>query len=300
MALAAAVLLCGHCHAQWLTQGAAVRSDAVETTESGEIDWGDGFYYASGEGVVPSPEEEANRARALLKAKGYAKMRAIANLRMAVDGTAISYKATGRDCIAGDVELRQTIEGYVANVEIVGERHLVDGGDTTVVVTVRAPMRGTNGIGTMILRSRSARQLAITTKPGDLSVEKTGDTRVSSVQPGSKGPFTSLIVDCSTFGLQRAMSPRIRRADGTEVWGTMKVDRVALQERGIAAYARTLEEAKRNPRTGSNPLLIKAIGRAGGRFMCDPVISDADADLAILANDSAGFLDKCNVVLIVD
>ncbi len=287
------------CRAQWLLQGDASRSGMTDKIGSGEIDWGSGFYYASGEGVVPPPEEEPNRARALLKARGYAKMKAVADLRMAIDGTTISYRASGRDCMAKDTTLRQTIEGYVSNVEVVGERQQVQAGDTIVIVTVRAPMYGRGGIGYSMLKSRAGKELTAA-QPGDVGIERRGDQKASTVQPSAKGPFTSLIVDCLNLGVQRAVSPKIRRADGSEVWGAVGVDPDTLQERGIVAYASSVDEARRAPLAGTNPLVITAAGRAGGRFWCDAVISDPDAERVLHENQVSHFLDKCNVIFVVD
>jgi len=298
-ALVTLALAASPCIAQWTARSDTAKSNLVEKIGSGEIDWGGGYYYASGESLVPSPEEEPNRARALLKAKGYAKMRAVADLRMAIDGTAVSHRAAGRDCITRDADLRQTIEGYVANVEIVSEQERADGSETSVVVTVRAPMFGANGVGSAIVKSRSARDL-LEGRSSDFSIERRGDAKASTIQPSAKGPFTSLIVDCSGFEVWPAISPRIRRADGSEVWGTMSVDPDVLQARGTVGYARTVDDARRNPRAGSNPLILKAIGRAGGRHMCDAVISDADADRTLQENISPRFLDKCNVLFVVD
>lgn len=298
-ALVALALASSQCAAQWTARGDSTRSDLVEKIGSGEIDWGSGYYYASGESLVPSPEEEPNRARALLKAKGYAKMRAVADLRMAIDGTTVSHKAAGRDCITKDADLRQTVEGYVANVEIVSELERADGAETTVVVTVRAPIFGANGVGSAIVKSRSARDL-LEGRSNDVSIERRGDPKASTIQPSARGPFTSLIVDCSGFDVRRAVSPKIRRADGSEVWGTTSVDPDVLQERGTVGYARTVDDARRNPRAGSNPLILRAIGRAGGRYMCDAIISDADADRALQESISPRFLEKCDVLFVVD
>ena len=85
--------------------------------ENSKIDWTNLVYIATGDGAMPSPKEESNRGRAYLKAKEYAKMAAIANLYMAIEGTTISYEATGKDFMA-DATIKQKIDGYVKNVQI--------------------------------------------------------------------------------------------------------------------------------------------------------------------------------------
>lgn len=114
------------------------------------------------------------------------------------------------------------------------------------------------------------------------------------------GPYTSLIVNTLGLKVQRAMSPKICRTDGSEVWGTVNVDYDFLEDHGIVAYTRSLDDARKNERAGDNPLIIKAIGRAGGKFYCNPVVENADAKLLLDENGKSQFLDKFNVIFVVD
>lgn len=132
--------------------------------------------------------------------------------------------------------------------------------------------------------------------------ESTAQTQpAASAKPSEPGqPYTSVIVDATGLALDRCMSPKIRRANGSEVWGTVKVDLDFVAERGIVGYAKTMEEAKKCDRCGSNPMIIKAVARAGGNFRSDPVLTDADADLLVAENKVGKFLDKFNVIFIKD
>jgi len=96
------------------------------------------------------------------------------------------------------------------------------------------------------------------------------------------------------------MSPKIRKSDGAEVWGTVKVDPDFVEDHGIVGYAKTIDEARKCDRCGANPLIIKAIGRAGGAFHSDPIISDADAKLLLDEDTKGKFLDKFDVIFIKD
>ena len=122
----------------------------------------------------------------------------------------------------------------------------------------------------------------------------------SQPPPPQAGPFTSLVVDTLGLKVDRAMSPKIRRADGSEVWGTVKVDHDFVADHGVVVYARSVEDAKKNARAGANPLVVKAIDRAGGQFHCDAVINDADAKLILDENAKTKFLDGYKVVFVVD
>lgn len=123
----------------------------------------------------------------------------------------------------------------------------------------------------------------------------------ASAKPSEPGnPYTSVIIDATGLGLDRCMSPKIRRSNGSEVWGTVKVDIEFVEDHGIVGYARTMDEAKKCDRCGSNPMVIKAIARAGGNFRSDPVLSDADADLLLAEEKLGKFLEKFNVIFIKD
>jgi len=273
-------------------------------TEDSRIDWTNNLFVATGEGIMPPPREEPNRARAYLKAKGYARMAAIANLLMAIEGTSINFEATGKDYMEEAV-IRQKIEGFVRNVTVVAEERKLIEGDTVIIVKVQSPMYGARAPGTVLMKK--AIEMETTAPPAEVTVDKTLDARLPSnyprISPGPSAPgkpYTSLIIDTTGFALDRCMSPKIRRGDGTEVWGTVKVDPELVLEKGIVSYAVSLSAAKNNARCGSNPLIVRAIGCAGGRFNSDPVVSDADAELIASENALSGFLDKLNVIIVED
>lgn len=279
----------------------------IEKTKDGSIDWTKGMLYASGEGVMPSVSDEPNRAKAYLKAKGYARMQAIAHLLMLIKGTAISYEGLGKDYMAQDETLRQRIEGFVRGVEILDEKKTTVDGDTMVTVTVGTRMYGKGAPGSAFLEKLSEdaqAESAGTVKPAPVRVDTArlpkapADAIVSP--PNQVGPFTSVIVDCRAYNVQRAMSPKIRRADGSEVWGTVRVDPDFVNETGILSYARNIQMARGCSRCGSNPLIVRAVGRAGGAAMCDVVITDEDAARLLAENGKTKFLDQLKVIFLVD
>ncbi|MCE5200000.1 MAG: hypothetical protein ABFD54_15375 [Armatimonadota bacterium] len=117
-------------------------------------------------------------------------------------------------------------------------------------------------------------------------------------KPSDPGkPYTSLIVDATGLGLERSMSPKVRKDDGSEVWGTVKVDYDFIEEHGLVAYASSLEDAMKNDRCGENPMVVKAVG-VMGKQTSDPLVAAQDANLIIDENKKSGFLDKLNVVFV--
>lgn len=286
------------CLAQIFIQNDTRKSDIVDQLQNAQIDWSNEFYYASGEGVLPKASEEPDRTKAYNKAKGYGKMKAITNLLMAIEGTAVSYKAVGRDYLSKDMQLRQSIEGYAGNAEIVGEKQQSEGMETVVIVTIKVPMYDSRGVGTAILKARFQRDSSPDKPTSGLAIEKRSETK-TTISNDMKGPFTALIVDCNGMRIDRVLHPMIRRVDGSEILGgSLKLD--YLQNHGIVAYARTVEDARQKNRAGANPLVVRAIGRSGGRFMCDPIISDTDAEHILQENQSSRFLDRFDVIFSID
>ena len=122
----------------------------------------------------------------------------------------------------------------------------------------------------------------------------------SKFRKAKEAAYTSVIIDTLGLGVARSMSPKILRQDGTEVWGTVKVDYGFLADHGIVAYARTMGEAYANSRAGDNPLVLRAVKRGPSPFKCDAVLSDHDADYLIAENHRAGFLKDYRLIFLVD
>lgn len=281
--------------------------------DNAKIDWTNLVYIATGSGAMPSAKEEPNRARAKLKAKDYAKMDAVANLLMAIEGTAISYESTGKDYMA-NTTIKMKIEGFVRNVQISRSWDEAEGDDKIVMVEMRAPMYGSSSPGRVFMEEAVKAEEKPT--PPDSPVETVVETNVKVVLKPDKvvktttsltiapsvesKPYTGLIVDCSGYKIDRCMSPKIRKQDGSEVWGTVRANYDLVLDKGIVAYTTSLAEARKHPRAGANPLVIAACGRAGGRFYSDPIITDANANLLDAENGKCGFLDRLNVVFVKD
>jgi hypothetical protein len=137
-----------------------------------------------------------------------------------------------------------------------------------------------------------------------LTAAGTGGAKLDEARAdtAAAGACTSVVVDATGLKLDKCMSPRLVRQDGTVVWGTFakltEEQYSMLQERGMAAYVATLEEARSNSRAGSRPLLIKAVATAGAGLKSDVVISDADAQQLLAENEKGKFLDAFNVILV--
>lgn len=108
--------------------------------------------------------------------------------------------------------------------------------------------------------------------------------------------FTSLVIDCREFDVNRSMCPEVRTEAGDVLYPDYKnppsVDFV--ETNGLVAYARELSGTKRS---GSTPLVVKAIGIAGTANQA-AIVSDEDREIILAAEKSGHFLAKWNVVFL--
>ncbi len=296
-----------------------------KVTDRGRIDWGKGELVATGLGAIPN--DEPNSAKAYLRARGFAKLDALRNLLMVIDHVRIDSQTTGADYEAKSDEIRAEVKGIIRGARVVAEKRIPMGNSTMIEVTVETPMYGEDSVASAFLPEvvernhasvyRIPEQTGASVAPEPLrNVERSSilppvklmsPSLLHGIDPGAQygvthpgEPVTSLIIDARGAKVGRCMSPKIRRVDGGEVWGSVNVDPDYVIEHGIVSYAHSISEARRSERTGSNPLIVRAVGGAGARFVDDAVVSDEDAEAFMAANKQDGFLDKFHVVFIVD
>lgn len=264
--------------------------------DKGKIGWQYGVIYGKGVGAIPT--NEPNKAKAYLKARRYAVMTALENLLMVTDRVRVDATAYAEDFEAKSERIRTEVRGFVKGAEVVHEQTITLNGAPAVEVTMAVRMYGDEGLS-RILMPEIAAQSSTNTAPVPV-VTKAVAPAVPDAARADSTAYTSVIIDTRGFGIRPAMSPKIRRQDGSEVWGTVDASVDFVIEQGIVVYAKTLEEAKANRRAGSNPLVLKAIGYAKTPGRCDPVLSDNDARLLLTANENSGFLNQYRVIFVVD
>lgn len=112
--------------------------------------------------------------------------------------------------------------------------------------------------------------------------------------------FTSVIIDARGLAVSASMSPTIS-ADGQEIFpgpGAGDIDPNFVINQGITAYVYgSLDDALRNTRAGSTPLIIKATaaeGRSGVK------LSSQDGKDLQTANAKSPFLANFKVIFLLD
>ena len=110
--------------------------------------------------------------------------------------------------------------------------------------------------------------------------------------------YTGLIFDAQSLTFTPSGSVKILDEDGREVYGSAYVSKDWADKHGIVSYAKSLDQAKANPRVAGNPLVIKAV-RVTGPNNKDLVISNDDARRVRDLAKNLNFLDAAKVVIIV-
>jgi len=248
---------------------------SVEKFEAadGWINWERQVLKAVGHGVLPGDAE--NEAQARLMGRAAAIADAYRNLASVINGVRVSGETLVRNFVTESDEVRLKIEGFIRGAQIVSERQLPD---RSFEVILQVPLVGNDGLMS---------GLASEVLPG-------GDQAAR----GDGGETTGLIIDARGIGVKPAMSPKVYDEDGNEVYGTVNVSPDYAIEVGIAGYPRSMDQALKSPRTGSHPLIVKAL-RRGPRFATDVVVSSSDASRIREADRETGILGRCCVSIVL-
>ena len=108
--------------------------------------------------------------------------------------------------------------------------------------------------------------------------------------------YTGLIIDCRGKNLDPVMSPVIKNADAAPIYGHRNLDYDKIIVNCMASYANDISDEVCRSRAGSNPLIVSASSLAD--LNANPVVSNADADKILAANQHDGFLNNCAVVFV--
>lgn len=112
--------------------------------------------------------------------------------------------------------------------------------------------------------------------------------------------YTCVIIDARGLGVERGMAPKIRRPDGSELWGTKDADPDYVLDEGIVVYCKSEESARKNKRCGDHPLMLKAVKAQGKIMAYDVCVSVLDGQTLLDSDKQHGFLDTNHVIFLVD
>jgi hypothetical protein len=233
---------------------AVVRAEA----QAGAIDWNTRTIKCKGQ-ASPNPNA-TTISQARIGAERAAKLDAMRNILETLKGVQVSGGKTAADAMQ-DSGVESKVKGIIKNFVVKDTRYFSDGG---VEVDVEMPLDGL---------------VAALVPEGGQAVATAGSS-------------TGVVVDAHALKVSPALAPRIVDESGNEVYGPAKADPDKAKS-GLAAYSKDVATAEKDPRVGSQPAVVTAIGLANGS-KSDVVISNDDARKARDAKLAEG-----NVVFVV-
>jgi len=263
-----------------------------ETFDRGSINYADRTIQATGIGFIPVNVINAGQARR--SAMRIAKQDALRQLIEIVNGVNVTSETTVSGAMFDDV-IKTQVQGAIRGARKVGEPKYLS--DTSVEVVYEVSM---NNISRALL-PMAERAPVLSYE----SVTATGTAAAAAGQGGgaaaapASGGVTGIIIDGSGLGLRPAMSPRILNQSGTVLYGPGQYDRDYAAANGVVGYAKTLGQAKADTRVQGNPLVLRGAS-ASGTAKTDVIISNTDAEKLVSAGRSAGLLQDCRIMFVLN
>ena len=262
--------------------------------ENGSVNYGDRTIQAIGIGFIP--ENVINAGQARRAAMRIAKQDALRQLIEIVNGVNITSETTVSGAMFDDV-IKTQVQGAIRGARRVGEPKYLS--DTSVEVTYEVKMADISRVLLPMAEKAPTLTFDDVMVGAAATTEALGDQGSSADSGPTSGGVTGIIIDGKGLGLRPAMSPRIMNQSGSVVYGPGQYSRDYAASNGVVGYAKSLEQAKSDPRVQGNPLVIRG-SSVSGSSAADLVVSNVDAGKIARADGSAGLLGNCRVMFVLD
>tara|TARA_B100000900_G_scaffold271936_1_gene232281 strand:+ start:537 stop:1400 length:864 start_codon:yes stop_codon:yes gene_type:complete len=262
--------------------------------DNGSVNYGDRTIQAIGIGFIP--ENVINAGQARRAAMRIAKQDALRQLIEIVNGVNVTSETTVSGAMFDDV-IKTQVQGAIRGARRVGDPKYLS--DTSVEVTYEVKMADIS----RVLLPMAEKAPTLKFEDVTMGAEATPGASVDQGSNADSGPtsggVTGIIIDGKGLGLRPAMSPRIVNQSGSVVYGPGQYSRDYAASNGVVGYAKSLEQAKADPRVQGNPLVIRG-SSVSGSSAADLVVSNVDAGKIARADGSAGLLGNCRVMFVLD
>ena len=263
-----------------------------ETFDRGSINYASRTIQATGIGFIPTNVINAGQARR--SAMRIAKQDALRQLIEIVNGVNVTSETTVSGAMFDDV-INTQVQGAIRGARKVGEPKYLS--DTSVEVIYEVNM--SNISRALLPMAEKAPVITYESVKSAGTISTGVSTQDGSVVSPTSGGVTGIIIDGSGLGLRPAMSPRILNQSGTILYGPGQYDRDYAAANGVVGYAKTLEQAKTDARVQGNPLVLRGAS-ASGTAKTDVIISNVDAGKLVSASRSAGLLQDCRIMFVLN
>ena len=262
--------------------------------ENGSVNYGDRTIQAIGIGFIP--ENVINAGQARRAAMRIAKQDALRQLIEIVNGVNVTSETTVSGAMFDDV-IKTQVQGAIRGARRVGDPKYLS--DTSVEVTYEVKMADISRVLLPMAEKAPTLKFEDVTVGAATTSGASNDQGSSADSGPTSGGVTGIIIDGKGLGLRPAMSPRIVNQSGSVVYGPGQYSRDYAASNGVVGYAKSLEQAKADPRVQGNPLVIRG-SSVSGSSAADLVVSNVDAGKIARADGSAGLLGNCRVMFVLD
>lgn len=244
---------------------AATSSSAEDLTQNvahGSINWGKGVVVVTGSGA-PSLKA-SNAAVARLGAERAAKMSALRNALEAIKGVRVSGEKVLGDMMAGDGAVSAKVQGVVRGFKVLDTKYYSDGG---IDLVVEVPLSGV---------------VAAVSDP-------------KTTKPAPKTEKTGVIIDARGIDLAPSMLLTLIDEEGGAIVDPAALNAASVQKHGSAAWMKSMDAAKKDPRVGAKPLIVsptKSLSPTSSA--CQFSAADSKA-----LKDALGLLQDGKVIVVV-
>ena len=270
--------------------------------------WDSATVMVTAEGTGVAPATAYNSVQARMLARRTAIVDAYRQLAEQIKGVNVDADTTVENMMVTSDVVRTHVSALVQGARIVEEKDL---GGSGYSVTMQIPVFGvSNSLASAVIERPQAKETFPPVVPkvqpsvplpaseygfpsSTQPVYGKGSSASSAPAGRAIGGYTGLIVDCRGLGLKPVMSPVIKNAEGTPIYGYKNLDYDKVIENGMAGYTTDVSRASR---AGSNPLIVKAVSLDNHNG--NPVLSVADANRVLIENGATGFLDSARVVFL--
>ena len=260
---------------------------SVTFAEEGSVDWNNGVVRVTGIGAGKPAYQKKNPGVYRAQAKRAAIMDAQRNLAETVKGVRVTSDSTMEDMILQSDIVRTRVDSIIKGMGEVSSQYFEDG---TYEVVLEMPIFGAGS-------SLSEAAFIPFKDETKIPFPSPVDTTIFNQPTVIGNNYTGLIIDCRGLGgLNPVMSPVIKNANGQAIYGHQNLDYDKIIINGMASYANDTYDQISSNRAGSNPLIVRAVTLSD--FNANPVVSVADADKILAANQYDGFLENCAVVFV--
>lgn len=279
-------------HVEFGENTAVAANAQIQQEAKSCIDWTKGAkseITVVGTGLPP----ESQGLHGTLLARRAAIMDAYRYLAEAVKGVQVDADTVMQDLAIQSDTVRTQVSTLIKGAKIIEEHANADG---SYSVKMALPLYGAGSVASIAIP-----RIQPSHGPVPLPTVKETSLPKHEVEEVRNAAFTGVIVDAGGLGLEATFSPVILDENGRGIYGMKNINPDFAISNGMVEYATNCKQAIANSRAGARPLVVRAVGVAGGRNSANRVnvvVSVKDGDKILLANGKSGMLQKCAVVFV--